>query len=278
MLYDLPCVRIESPVELPSFGEFPGRGQRSCRTLGLRFAAALPLEETPIYTARHKEMTIDILPDGWQFSLPRHPECAVRLLQDRATILSTPMSQSWQWTLTLPLLRTAIECAAATDGMMSLHCACVGLEGQAVCFTAPSGTGKSTRAMQWVDALGAELLSGDRPILFRREGNVFASGAPWDGKEQVYRNRALPVKAICRIVRSDRVSLRRLNPGAARELLLQQSFLPMWDTEAAAAILGEIRRMQELVPILELHCGPDAAAARESRERIFGNLLEEIAL
>ena len=53
------------------------------------------------------------------------------------------------------LLRTAFECRFCHEGIVSLHAACVELDGFAVAFTGHSGLGKSTRAKAWVDGLAA---------------------------------------------------------------------------------------------------------------------------
>lgn len=269
MFYDLPGVQIKSPIALASFQDFSGRRQSDNPVLGLHPVAALPLAKEPLFTAHHKEINVAALEEGWQYSLPQIPSCALRLSKDRREIVTAPMEAPWQQMAMLPLLRTAIECASAMEGVLSLHSACVEMEGQAVCFTAPSGTGKSTRAMQWVQTLGATLISGDRPSLRVRSQSVTACGVPWDGKEQIYRNVRYPLKMICLISRGEQVRARRLNPKQARQILMQQVFLPMWDTEAAAAIMTLICNIIRYVPIVQLQCGPDSAAAEEAYTLLY---------
>lgn len=269
MLYDLPGVQVAASGELESFQNFSSRRQSDRPVLGLRRVAALPLGKPPLFTAHHKEINVAVLEDGWQFSLPNAPMIGVRLSKDRKEILTTPMEAPWQQTAMLPLLRTAIECASALEGVISLHSACVEIDGQAICFTAPSGTGKSTRAMQWVQTLGATWISGDRPSLKWEEDGVTAWGVPWDGKEQIYRNVHYPLKMICLISRGQTLRARRLPPKQARQILMQQAFLPMWDTEAAAAVMTLIRKILDQVPVVELQCGPDGESARQAYDLIY---------
>lgn len=266
MLYDLPGVQIDSPVALKSFETFESRGQSEGRVLGLHPADALPLTGEPIYTARHKEMHIALMEEGWVFSLPHAASMGVWLSKDRDEIWTTPLKEFWQQTALLPLIRTAIECASGMEGVMSLHSACVELEGEAICFTAPSGTGKSTRAQQWVQTLGATLLSGDRPSLKLEGDGVLACGVPWDGKEQIYRNARYPLKMICLIARGEEVKAQRLSKREARQVLMQQTFLPMWDTEAAAGVMGTLKKVLDRVPVVRLQCGPDGESARQACE------------
>lgn len=278
MVYDLPGVQINAPFLLESFQDFSGQRQSDRPMLGLHQVDALPLAKEPLFCVHHKEINVDVLDDGWRYSLPKAPSFSVMLSANRRNLLTTPMEASWQQTAMLPLLRTAIECASAMEGVISLHSACVEIEGQAICFTAPSGTGKSTRAAQWVAHLGATLISGDRPSLTCKNGCATVWGVPWDGKEQIYRNVHVPVKAICLITRGTPLKARKLPTKMARQILMQQAFLPMWDTEAAAAVMLSIRRILDTVPILQLQCGPDGAAAEEAYDLIFHHpekILEE---
>lgn len=268
MVYDLPGVQIRASLELASFKDFSSRRQSGGPVIGLHSAAALPLAKEPQFTAHHKEMHVTAAEDGWQFTLPQAPRMGVWLSRDRQTILTTPMEEIWQQMVMLPLLRTAVECASAVEGVISLHSACVEIDGQAICFTAPSGTGKSTRAMQWVDVLGATLLSGDRPSLKWEKTGFTACGVPWDGKEQIYRNARYPLKMICLIVRGESVRARKLSRKQARQILMQQAFIPMWDTEAAAAVMTVIRKILDEVLVVELQCGPDGASAKEAYDLI----------
>lgn len=279
MYYNLPGVQILSQIELQSFKGFVSRERSESRMLGLHSAAALLSAKKPLFTAHHKEINVSVVQDGWQYYLPKVPEFRVHLSKDRDEITCVIMDELWKQDQISPLLRTAIECVSAFEGVISLHAACVEMDGEAVCFTAPSGVGKSTRAMQWEGTLGAQFISGDRPSIKLEKDRVLACGVPWDGKEKIYRNVQYPLKMICSVVRSDRVYACKLNKNQARQLLMQQCFIPMWDNDAAVAVLTVIRRLIDRVPIIELHCGPDARSAQEAYELIYKypeKILEEI--
>ena len=96
------------------------------------------------------------------------------------------------------LLRTAFECRFCYEGIVSLHAACVELDGFAVAFTGKSGLGKSTRARAWIEGLGAQFISGDRPAVRLEKTGATACGVPWDGKEQIFRDVERPLKCILR--------------------------------------------------------------------------------
>lgn len=167
------------------------------------------------------------------------------------------------------LVRTAFECRFCYEGIISLHAACVEKDGFAVAFTGQSGLGKSTRAKAWVDALGAEWISGDRPAVRLEKNGSTACGVPWDGKEQIFRNVERPMKAVMEVRRSSCTYLRRLSQEQARKLLMQQSFIPMWDTDAAVMALANVRQFIRKTPVYRVFCGPDGDSAAEIYDILF---------
>ena len=150
-------------------------------------------------------------------------------------------------------IRLALECLLIRRGFVSLHAAAVELNGEAYAFTGPSGIGKSTRARSWINYLGARLISGDRPLI--RVDTMELFGMPWDGKEQCFRNVRRKLKAICEVRRSDVCYVRKLNSIQSRQLLLQQSFLPMWDIETAFIQMNNIFRLASGGNILRVFGG-----------------------
>lgn len=164
--------------------------------------------------------------------------------------------------ITCFLLRTAFECRFCYEGIVSLHAACVELDGCAVAFTGRSGMGKSTRARAWVEGLGAQFISGDRPAIRLEANGSTACGVPWDGKEQIFRDVEVPLKCILEVRRSPLNYVRRLSQEQARQVIVQQSFIPMWDTEAAVMAMANIHALIRKTPVYRVFCGPSAQDAK----------------
>ena len=160
------------------------------------------------------------------------------------------------------LLRTAFECRFCYEGIVSLHAACVELDGFAVAFTGKSGLGKSTRARAWVEGLGAQFISGDRPAVRLEKDGCVACGVPWDGKEQIFRDVERPLKCILEVRRSPANYVRRLSEEQARQVIMQQSFIPMWDTDAAVMAIANVRGLIQKTPVYRVFCGAEAEDAR----------------
>lgn len=161
------------------------------------------------------------------------------------------------------LLRTAFESRFCYEGIVSLHAACVEVGDFAVAFTGPSGMGKSTRAFAWAEALNARFISGDRPAVRIEKNGSVACGVPWDGKEQVFRDVEKPLKCILEVRRSNKNYIRKISREQARKLIVQQSFMPMWDTDAAFMAMANVGALIRKTPIYRVFCGPNAEDALE---------------
>lgn len=210
-----------------------------------------------------EEVTITPSADGgWQYRLSRggNMPCVSVDGSYRDIVLHTD-SDALMTQATRFLVRTAFECQFCYDGIVSLHAACVEVDDFAVAFTGPSGMGKSTRAAAWVKALGAQLISGDRPAIRIEKNGCTACGVPWDGKEQIFRDVEKPLLCIMDVRRSSANYLRRLSTEQARKLIIQQSFMPMWDTDAAFMAMTNVMALIKRTPVYRVFCGPDENAA-----------------
>ena len=217
------------------------------------------------------EMTVERHPDGWIYRGTGRARLAVRMSDDggKVAVLDDADRALTDVERDTAPLRTALECAGALKGVVSLHAACVELNGSAVAFTAPSGTGKSTRARAWIERLGAEFVSGDRPGILPRGDGMIACGMPWDGKEQINRMAEFPIRAILEVRRAPLNRLRPLSRQQAMRLIAGQCFLPMWNECAATAVMRAIRHVADAIPVYRLFGGPDGDSARWTYEALF---------
>ena len=103
------------------------------------------------------------------------------------------------------MLRFAFSQAILAYGAVSVHASAVQVKGFVYLFMGKSGTGKSTHARLWLDAVdGAELLNDDNPILrLTDNGSVIAFGSPWSGKTSCYKNRMGKLRAVVRLSQAD---------------------------------------------------------------------------
>lgn len=166
------------------------------------------------------------------------------------------------------LIRLALESRFISDGKVILHSSCIRTPAGAICMTAPSGTGKSTRAAALCSVMnspGFSMISGDRPLL----DDTSAYGVPWDGKEKLHLNVSAPLHSILRIRRLDEYgpsaseAVRRIDETEAFKLIVSQIFLPMWDTDLAAKSMSNLKELLKNVPVFEAIAGPNEGSMRK---------------
>ena len=113
--------------------------------------------------------------------------------------------------------------------ILLMHGSAMCMDGQAVIFTAPSGTGNSTHAHLWRDLFDDGsgriwMINDDKPLLRVRDEEVRVFGTPWDGKHHLSRNASAPLKAIVRLERGEENRLMTMGAAAAFQLLFRQVF------------------------------------------------------
>lgn len=155
----------------------------------------------------------------------------------------------------------------AHEGMM-LHASAVDYNEQAVCFSAPPGTGKSTHTEKWVRLFGASFLNDDKPALRRIDGVWKVFGTPWSGKEDLSQNRSAPLAAICFLFRGKENILEPLTPTQALPLLLSQTPFHL-RREDMDRLLATADCLLRETKVYRLTCRNDDSAARFARNRLF---------
>lgn len=205
-------------------------------------------------------MILRQMEDGWFFHFRDSEEKGLYISTDYRHLRMLGIAKQTIGGMDEWFVRVAVECMLTHRGYVSLHAAAVEVEGEAFAFTGPSGAGKSTRANAMRDALGAEMVSGDRPLIDVKRLELY--GVPWDGEEQCFRNVHYPLKAICEVRRSESVYVRAMSFTQRRGLLMRQCFLPMWDTETAAIQMANISRLAASANILRVFGGPTGEDAR----------------
>lgn len=137
---------------------------------------------------------------------------------------------------------------------MILHCAYTVYQGEAVLFSAPSETGKTTQANLWETYRGSRTVNGDRALLGKKEGRWMAGGWPVCGTSRVCHNEEFPVRAIVMLSQAKENTVRKLSPGEAFSLLYSQITVNRWNTQAQLHVMNLIEDVLEGVPVFHLAC------------------------
>ncbi len=148
--------------------------------------------------------------------------------------------------------------------IIMFHGAVMAVDGKAYIFTAPSGTGKSTHCKLWIKNFpDAHILNGDKPLILFKDGNAFAIGGPWKGKEQFGVNESLPIEAICILERDTVNHIEPISHADCMNTLIRQSNTP----EGNGNFVKVVRLLSRLtnVKFYRLGCNMDDEAATVSR-------------
>lgn len=137
---------------------------------------------------------------------------------------------------------------------LQTHGVAIAYEGKSYIFTAPSGTGKSTRAFLWQKYIGEDkvrVINGDKPILWFRDDCVLACGSPWAGKEGLHLNLCLPLGGICLLKRSPENVIRKAGSQEFFDFYVNQVQMPK-DSTAMLDALSLIDELYRRVPVFIL--------------------------
>lgn len=258
MYYRIADVTLSSEIILPSFENFICDQNEA--DISITITDEVPEEGSEVTSGTVVQRTIE---GGWYFYIRGDNQRGLFARRDYTDLQLRGCDDSPAGFSVESLVRMAIECCLVKRGFVSLHAACIELDGEAFAFSAPSGTGKSTRAGAWQEAFGANLISGDRPLV--DVNNLEVYGMPWDGKEGCYRNVHFPLKAIFDIRRSETAYIRKMNFSQRRKFLMRQCFIPMWDTETAANQMINISLLASNAEILRAFSGYRAEDAVKLR-------------
>ena len=148
----------------------------------------------------------------------------------------------------------ALERRLVKKDSMILHCAYVEYQGEAILFSAPSETGKTTQANLWEKYRGSRTVNGDRSLLGKIDGRWTAQGWPVCGTSEVCNNEAIPIKAVVMLSQAKENKAERLTPGHAFPLLYSQITVNKWNTPDHIHTMDLIEDFLGSVPVLYLGC------------------------
>lgn len=190
------------------------------------------------------------------FSFSISPETIERQRERLGSAAFSPEYTEW-----LEIYRAIAAFIEKRDGIL-MHGAVIGFDGNAYMFTAPSGTGKTTHIMQWKKLYGdrVSVINGDKPIIRNIDGQFFAYGTPWCGKELLNVNTKAPLKGIALVSRAAENSIERVDAGKHLPFLLKQVYLHR-DTVCLSNAMDFLDRMLTEVPVYELRCNISTDAA-----------------
>ena len=151
-------------------------------------------------------------------------------------------------------------------GCAVIHASYISREGEGILFTAPSQTGKSTQAELWRYYAGAEVVNGDRALLFSREGRWYTGGYMACGTSGICKNRILPLKKIILLEQGRENILRPVTEKEGHRALFSAMEFLHWNVEDMDLALALAGRLAKEASPVHFSCTPDEAAVHVLRK------------
>lgn len=155
-------------------------------------------------------------------------------------------------------------------GGILLHASAVEWKGEAIIFTAASGTGKTTQAELWHRYKKARIINGDKMLINCSGGVCDAWGSPWRGSSNYALNVKAPLRAVVVLEQAKSNSIRRLEGEEALARFSPHLFYPTWNEECTGKVMDSFGRLMKQVPVYLLSCLPDREAVEVTCNKIWG--------
>lgn len=141
-----------------------------------------------------------------------------------------------------------------------MHASYIDADGEAILFTAPCGTGKSTQAELWRKLAGARVINGDKAGISYIDGGFYACGVPFCGTSGICENKTLPLKAIVELGQSKQNTVTRLKGISGLQAVLGNTYIDMQTPGVPVRCVELINKLLSSVGIYHLDCTPDERA------------------
>lgn len=151
---------------------------------------------------------------------------------------------------------------------MIFHAACIDTEWGGILFAGPSGIGKSTQADLWCKYTRAQLLNGDRTILYNDRSKWYAYGSPYAGSSRCYVNECCCVRAIVILSKGRCCRLRHMRAAEAFQKIYSGLTVNSWDIDFVEKVCDMINDLIKNVAVYELCCTPDKEAVEILQEEL----------
>ena len=166
--------------------------------------------------------------------------------------------------LGVTFLEIALRC-----GFLPIHAAAILYRDEAILFSAPSQTGKSTHAKIWVNNFeGAELLNDDKPLLKLVDNQIIVYSSPFSGKTSINQNRHAPLKSIIFLRQGLTNIVSPMTEEGKIENLMRNILRPddadLWDQ-----VLDKIAKLMHQIPIYQIEATMEIEAAIAVHDMIY---------
>lgn len=150
-----------------------------------------------------------------------------------------------------------------------LHCCYMQYKGEALLFTAPSGTGKTTQGNIWKKVYGSQIVNGDLAVLQKTADGWDACGFPLSGSADECENLRYPIKAVVIVRQSLENHIEELSKIQQESLLYSESYVNPWNADLINKAFDLLSNLVRTVPVIIYHCNMEDKAAQVLHNYLF---------
>lgn len=154
-------------------------------------------------------------------------------------------------------------------GNLPIHATAISINNEAVLFSAPSGTGKSTHANYWKKIFPeAIFINDDKPLIKIKDNELYVYGSPFSGEHRINSNLEAKLKAIVLLRRGSDNKIEVANVKEVIPELIKNTLNPKLETswEKTFPIFEKI--YQE-IPVLKLYATNSEEAVKKIYDYLF---------
>jgi hypothetical protein len=132
-----------------------------------------------------------------------------------------------------------------------IHSSGIDFHGRGYMLSGRSGAGKSTLSRKFALA-GHEVLSDDRIVVRKIDGELRMFGTPWSGEAGIAGNKDLPLHGIFFLHHGVENLIKKITPAEAIERLIPVTSIPWYDKSVLSKILTFCEEIVSVCPAYDL--------------------------
>jgi hypothetical protein len=132
-----------------------------------------------------------------------------------------------------------------------IHSSGIDFHGRGYMLSGRSGAGKSTISRRFVSA-GHEVLSDDRIVVRKIDGELRMFGTPWSGEAGIAGNKDLPLHGIFFLHQGVENLIKKITPAEAIERLIPVTSIPWYDKSVLSKVLTFCEEIVSACPAYDL--------------------------
>ena len=161
------------------------------------------------------------------------------------------------------------------NGYIPIHGSGIVQNDEAIIFSAPSQTGKSTMANNWLKLKEkSSVFNDDKPFIFKQDNKLYVSGSPWSGKDVINENIVLPLKTIIFLKQGKTNKITRLHEKDKIYYFFRNINRPK-DKRSWKKMLETIDYTIINIPMYLAEITKDISAAKYIYDTIYGGIKNE---